>query len=155
MRRKIILLLVLSLFTLKVFAQTSVKANSKSPANVAEFLTLSAELREKAKSAKDFKGKTEELKKLEKEFIKVRAELKKKYPKKGPPEEKPINVFFYTLEPVFEIAKKSEALDKDCNEAARQIKADDRSDKKETDPVDKDSAEGLAWVSVLCDELKP
>ena len=143
MHAKIIFVLVFCLCAVKTFAA--------SPANVNEFLKLSSEMRDKAKTAKDFKGKAEELKKLEAEFVKVRAELRKKYPEKGPAEEKPINVFFYTLEPVFQIAQKKSAPDKDCDEAERQIKADDRQGKKESDPVDKDSAEALAWLSLLCD----
>ncbi|MNS86794.1 hypothetical protein D3C72_1207090 [compost metagenome] len=144
MLRKIIFLLACSLFALKVIA---------APTTLPEFLKSSEELRGKAKIAKDFKGKAAELKKLEAQLNEVRAEFKKKKPTgdKVPTAQHEVTVFYYSLTPLFEIAKKDQADSKECAQAERRILSSANQGKIEGAPHDKDSLEVIAWHKLLCD----
>ncbi|QDK37653.1 hypothetical protein [Bdellovibrio sp. NC01] len=158
MRLQIALMLIVSM-TAAAQAGTTPAANkpeSEKPKvesklkTVSDFYAESSDLFKKAQSDKD---KTEKLLALEKSFKKTLDEYEKALPKEGNKAEEEVSLLFYTLEPVFKLAKDKKIEPDKCSRTRQEIKTSDSMGKSEGAPTGTPALEAYKWLNLICPEV--
>lgn len=128
-------------------AKLKVNSNLKT---VADFYAESSDLFKKAQSDKD---KTEKLLMLEKSFKKTLDDYEKALPKEGNKAEEEVSVLFYTLEPVFKLAKEKKIEPPMCSRTRQEIKTSDSMGKSAGAPTGTPALEAYKWLNLICPEV--
>ena len=117
--------------------------------NVDDFYKESTAYLNDAAKETEFAQKKSVLKKFEASFNSTLDQYKKQNPKQGPSEEQEVAVLYYTLDPVWKIAKLSKLSEKDCIQSREEIESADRIGRK-GDDLTKPASEAIKWLNTLC-----
>lgn len=110
----------------------------------------STELQPEATAKEPVKAATKNLKTLEKELTAAIKAYKLDNPTESTKEEDGISLLYFSLEPVFNLAKKSKITTEDCELTESELLAGDRKD--DASGPSKNVAEALIWQKILCKE---
>lgn len=134
----------ISLFTLLTLSSSFVFA-AKSKV-VADFYKESETLRNSPKNS------AAKIKELEQSFKTTLDQYEKENPKAGDKTEQEVSLLFYTLEPVFKLAKTKKIETLDCERTRQEIKTGDGMGRPEDSVASKQANEAYKWLELLCPE---
>ncbi|MFV3409750.1 hypothetical protein ACNH6C_14155 [Bdellovibrio bacteriovorus] len=129
-------------------ALTVLTAQATPLKNTDDFLKESQAAFEKASKETTFEKKSTVLKALEKSFEATLNQYEKTNPTEGDDKEQDVARLFYTLEPVFELAKLKEKTKKDCARKKQDILTGDN--QPDDAPTSPNAKEALRWIELLC-----
>jgi biopolymer transport protein ExbB/TolQ len=114
------------------------------------FYDQSKKLQQTIKEKDSVQNKAKTLQKLEAEFAQTLKEYKKKYAKESSAEEDKVSLLFFTMEPTFNLAKKTAWDQKDCERTEVEIRSGDAMGREENAATTPQAGEALAWLKILC-----
>ncbi len=135
------LILLVSLFTITAEAKIQ---------TAEYFYSQSQKLQKSLNEKTTAQEKAKTLKKLQAEFEQTLKDYKKKNTKESTPEEDKVSLLFFTMEPTFNLAKKSKWNDKDCERTESEIRSGDSMGREEGAATTTQAGEALAWIKILC-----